>query len=835
MILARCALSSSHGTPFTFRSRRGLHVSISGAIKARMDYHLHQNGKDVGVFQLEDLRRRVEAGELTGVELVWTQGMANWEPLSVVLQRAGMPMPAGGAPPALSVARAPRSNRWVIPVVIGAVVIGLVIMGLLGFTFLRLVQRAGWTKSSGNDSEESQNREGSEAAGKALEVGTNVLTEADVRKRGQEFRTRQYIAGYRNNADHTAAWDGEARELIETWFAYNYGSRTNWEKLQSLSDKLAALPGCDEPLVLTVAASEAIEVHEKIQRLERALAVFDKSRHKGYPKFFAAVSLATQISHNPTRLGPLDDKALRYLEASFKDGSFEPRDEEEIAELLINGWAEEFFKRNGAALERITSEAKGFEWLSLVVQGEYEINRAWKSRGSGYANTVDNQAWKGFAEHLEKAETALTRAWKLQPRRPLPAALMLTVAMGQNGADEMRMWFDRAVSAQIDYPAAWSKMRWGMRPRWHGSPAAQLALGARAVDTKRFDTDVPRKLFDCVRDIELDLELTPGEHIYGRADVWPELQRMYEGYIAEPSQAETRPGWRSTYAAVAFLAGHPEVARTQLEAVNWQPVRINLTDWGKDLSLMPLQVAGLTGKAGARVAQAEKSYEQFRLNEAIRIYSEIRTSAEADERTKGLCRSRLAGLEQEQRLAKNQWVDWLPESTNDVNWACDDEKLRRLEDGALEVESGPRGHGMYCRTRVGPSFEVTGEVEVVRSSNQDFQAGILIGLADNIRSEFYSFRIKRNATEGKVVSLGYGFSRRQVSHQASLDDRRNELRLRMQNGEADAWVNGTQVLHKASPVKDLKLRPDTYLGLGAYNDMNTTVLRYRNIKVRRLP
>jgi len=123
----------------------------------------------------------------------------------------------------------------------------------------------------------------------------------------------------------------------------------------------------------------------------------------------------------------------------------------------------------------------------------------------------------------------------------------------------------------------------------------------------------------------------------------------------------------------------------------------------------------------------------------------------------------------------------------------------------------------------------------VRSSTEDFQAGILIGLADNIRSAFYSFRIKRNATEGRVASMAYGFTTTQVSHQAPVADRRNEFRFRMQNGEADAWVNGTQVLFKASPVKDLQLRPETLLGLGAYNDMNTTVLRYRNIKVRQLP
>jgi len=800
-----------------------------------MDYHLHQNGKDVGIYPLEELRRRVMAGELAGTELVWAQGMANWEPLKTVLERSGAMAPMPGAPPALRGASSPRSNRWVMGVVVAAVVGALLILAALTITAVKFVRRAGWSTRVDQAATELLGGDGVGVAGKAVKVSTNTLTETEVRKRGREFETRQYAEGYRKNGDRGAAWDDQAQKLIECWIAHYFDAATNILTVRELGDQLAALPGFDEPLILTVAASDAIEMHEMIRRFERALAGFDKSRHKAYPKFFAAVQLAMQMRGNTARLGLLDDAALRYLGAAFSDGSIEPRDEEVIAEVLIHGWANGFFERNGAAVERVTSEAKGFEWLALVVQGEYEIDRAWEERGTGYANTVREQGWKGFEEHLDQARSALTRAWKLHPDRPLAAAQMVKVSMGQSGAEEMRLWFDRAVSAQIDYPQAWSSFRWGLRPRWHGSHEALLALGACGVDTKRFDTDVPRMLFDCISSIESDLELPQGEHIYGRPDVWPLLQRMYEGYIAEPSQAGTQRGWRSTYAAVAFLAGHPEVARTQLEAVDWLPVRNSLTQWGRDLSLMPLQVAGLTGKAAAQVTRAEASYERFRVADATKIYSQLVNSAEADERTKELSRCRLAGLKQEQRLAKGEWVEWMPEGTNDVNWTCHDDKLRRLEDGAIEVESGPYGHGFYCRTRVGPAFEVTGEFEVVRSSTEDFQAGILIGLADNIRSAFYSFRIKRNATEGRVASMAYGFTTTQVSHQAPVADRRNEFRFRMQNGEADAWVNGTQVLFKASPVKDLQLRPETLLGLGAYNDMNTTVLRYRNIKVRQLP
>src|SRR5262249_45071235 len=152
-------------------------------------------------------------------------------------------------------------------------------------------------------------------------------------------------------------------------------------------------------------------------------------------------------------------------------------------------------------------------------------------------DTVSDQGWKGFAGHLASAHSALEKAWKLHPERALAPAIMIKVAMGESEPEQMRSWFDRAIAAQIDIPMAWSSMRWGLRPRWFGSLDAILALGYRAVDTKRFDTDVPRMLFDCISDVESEQELAPGEHIYGRFDIWPHLQQMYEGYIAESSQA----------------------------------------------------------------------------------------------------------------------------------------------------------------------------------------------------------------------------------------------------------------------------------------------------------
>jgi hypothetical protein len=784
-----------------------------------MNYHLHRNGQTLGTFPLEELRRRREAGELSGNDLVWREGMPSWQTLDSVLYPSITGAPAS-----------PRSSRkraliWGLSIATVLLVSGFVAVCIVALKYARRFQQT-VSEDSRNDSVE--------VASKEISVPTNTLTVADVRKRAKEFRLRQYVDGFKKYGRHDLPCDAEALQFLQSWLDYNYGGPmwTNQAALQTMADKLAARTDCEEPLILTAIAADTPEAHEKIHRLERALAGFEKSRQKAYPRFFAAVTLASQSRDE--RVAALDAQAVELFKEGFTDGSFQPRDENEIAEILVTGWGENFFYRNRAVIAPTVKQAKDYPWLALVLEGQNHIWEAWAARGSGYSDSVTTEGWKGFSEHLAKAHTAFENAWKLHSDRALAPACMVQVAMGESSSEEMRLWFDRALAAQIDLPLAWSNMRWGLRPRWFGSHEALLALGMKAVETKRFDTDVPRMIFDCISDVESEQELPPGEHIYGRYDIWPHIQQMYEGYIAEPSQAQTRDGWRSTYAAVAYLGGHLDVARKQLEAVNWKPWPQNLTAWGTDLSLMPLKVAALTGNSADKVNRAEADSDRQDFANAIKIYNELSNSSAADERTREFCRSRLTALKEEQLLSKGEWIDFLPTGTNDSNWVLVGDKVRRVGDGALEVESGPQGHGFYSRTIVGPQFEVTGEFDVVRSSTKDFQAGLMMGLPDSPKSDWYAFRMKDNATEGQVASFSRGWGSQQVSKPVALNHEHNSFRFRLQNGRADAWINGTEVLRQAAPSKTLHLYDNCLVGLGAFNDMNETVIRYRNVKLRRL-
>lgn len=97
-------------------------------------------------------------------------------------------------------------------------------------------------------------------------------TWAEVQKREREFRVRQYVEGYQLRGERNPECDVLAQQFLTNWIGSNYGGTvdTNLPSLAELGDRLASDPACQDPLMLTVAAVNVAELHEKNRRLERA-------------------------------------------------------------------------------------------------------------------------------------------------------------------------------------------------------------------------------------------------------------------------------------------------------------------------------------------------------------------------------------------------------------------------------------------------------------------------------------------------------------------------------------------------------------------------------------
>jgi hypothetical protein len=665
---------------------------------------------------------------------------------------------------------------------------------------------------------------------------TNSLTVADANKRGREFRLRQWLDGYEKRGQRNPSDDTEIVQFLQTWIARNYGgvAATNQLSLAEESDKLANDLNCTDPLVLTVVANNSASRVDATKRYERALATYAGSQHKAYPKFYANLMLAADLGERSEPSETLTTSALQLLAECFTDGSFTPDDQPEIAEILVNGWGENFFKRNPDSIcAMVHGAGTNYQWLALVLDGEHEINEAWAARGSGYADTVMDAGQQSFSSHLATARSDLTSAWNLQPAWPVASARMMTVALGDSGIDEMRLWFDRTTTAQIDYPGAWSEMRWGLRPRWYGNEASMLAFGRTAIESGRFDTDVPRKYFDCVADVEAEMALPANRHIYGRADIWPDLQRLYDGYIAAPSQEKYRDGWRTSYAVVAYFAKKYEVARAQLEPLDWQPLPENLTGWNVDLSQMPLEVAARTGSLGKKISAAETLFAASKTGEALAEYKKLENSG-ADARTQQFIQARIASLQTATQLKNGGWLDFLPVQKDDPNWTFTLGQVQPLADGAVEVESAPTGHVLYCRTAIATNFEAKGQFEVVRPSGKNFfQAGLNFGDTSGDKNNWDSFRIRRYVG-GDAVSIGRGWTKTEIFRYAKLNDVTNTFDFIFKDGRVTASVNGTEIFHETKPPAELAAPGNSFIvGLGALSQANT-VIRYRNVQIRNL-
>lgn len=792
----------------------------------------------MGVFSLEELHRRRVAGEFSGSDVVWCEGMVQWQSLDLVLQQK---LPGAFRP----IRRAAQKSK-ISPVLLAVVVVmllffacGLVFLAVAFAKYAHRIQRTIATASQAAGPE--RNATAMALASRPIPWNTNTLTQAAVRDRDREFRERQWVEGYKLRGDHNTSCDALCLGLVQNWIAYNYGGTydTNLPPLPELSARLAADPDCTDPLVLAAAAENSVELHEAVRRFDRAVKGFEQSKHHGYPKFYAATVLANdlnQMHRDSGRIAALDSQALQYLREALTDGSVKPADQEEIGEILLEGYGSWFFWRNQpTVVSMVQNQGRDFEWLALVLQGEQEINEAWKIRGGGYANTVSALGWQGFSEHLNTADRCLTRAWKLDPNRPLAPCRMIYVSLGNSDLSDMRLWFDRTLAAQVDFDKAWSDFRWGLRPRWYGDTDAMLALGVAALNTHHFETDVPRKLLDSIYDVESEYDLPPGQHIYGNPEIWPHLQEMYEGYISEPSQAYSLNYWRGTYAATAYLAGKYEVAAEQLKELGWQPDPANLKNWGRDLSLMTLEVAARTGPQSAAVAAAESSRDERDTASALKQYHDLSGLAGLDDRTKAFVQDRLTTLGIEKQLENREWVDYLPTDTNMTGWFVERGHCTVNPDGSLDVHSDANGHLLYSRARLGRDFEARGQFEVQRTSDKSFQAGLVMGLPQFNFYNWYAFRVKRNQDEGDVASFSLQWTANQQSARAALDNFTNTFYFRFQNGKVSASVNDQEVLKEVAPPQEIAVATNEFLlGVGAYNDSNDTVIRYRKLQVRSL-
>jgi hypothetical protein len=662
---------------------------------------------------------------------------------------------------------------------------------------------------------------------------------------------RNLLGAYDRVGLKNPLWDAEARAFIEraSGRVMGYDPPGRLEDLLQEGGHLLDL-GCNDPLVLYLHGRHLVVkdgcLNVATETLRQSV---DGMKSVPYPRAVARYAASALKRCDTTRnvnkgwRAGLADLEARWFKESLADGSFRNGDQVVLASALAQGTGPDLLRRSGVAVAAEVSNLPWADkWLRLFVAGEAEAQQAYKARGTGWADEVSEADWKLVRQHAVRARENLTRAWQLRPDRPEAAAQMAYLVNVDCGAGEsVRMWFDRAVAAQMDYWPAYDAMITSLRDRWGGGTGELFGFARECAATQRFDTIVPSEALEVATTVASDevddarrrLNSVPMSPAYGQEPVYHMLAQVLGGYIGEAVQSPRRAYWESRFACTAFGARRYREAREHLHAAGGHlALEIpHQPEWPASRWESAIEVLGDESVPEARAAedlltagQRSAALQRFRA-------AERRLGGVAAARP--YLQHRIATLALEEDLGRGQWVKFLPQTTDFAGWMLVYGEWRLEPDGALWGTFGASGSNLLCASRVGANFEIRGEIETATQTARLWHGGILFGYPEAGSSAWLAFRIGAIAG-GPRAWLSRGLSI--PAHHVGIPlCPRNRFHLQFWNGRVNATVNDTVVVRDyLHPGDGYLFDEGTLVGLGGYLDEEPFAVRYRNVELRRL-
>jgi ankyrin repeat protein len=217
----------------------------------------------------------------------------------------------------------------------------------------------------------------------------------------------------------------------------------------------------------------------------------------------------------------------------------------------------------------------------LILTNAYQ-DRAWKSRGGGYAYTVTEEGWKGYREYMSKAWKAMDDAANCRTKDPhyflLRAALTMeaprnlrsspTTFLGaiiqtlasvfEDGTGRTAFLKGTAIEP-LYYPLYYERTR-DLLPRWHGSQEEMLAFAEESAD-KTHDL-AGDTLYAVIVTKVSDWEEREALLDYGFS--WDRIKSGYETILTSVVETFYR---RNHYCRLACLYEDAETAKAQFTAL----------------------------------------------------------------------------------------------------------------------------------------------------------------------------------------------------------------------------------------------------------------------------
>lgn len=662
----------------------------------------------------------------------------------------------------------------------------------------------------------------------------DAYTQHDEIRAKLDFNRRTLARAYEQVGQRDAKWDDAALEFLDaigltfSYSGYNLmyvpGPIPPYEHLEKLG-KATLDAGCDDPLVRYCYGAILDDMDKKAEAKPIVLHAADDLSKSKYPPYRIAAAHSRAIKH----LHPERDKqeiARRRQEqraATLKaaTGKFEPQDHRIVFQFCARDFSGDDLKEREQFYQNLRNLDGADPWIVNLIGGGFHISAAWAWRGSGWAQNVTEEGWRGFFAHLQHARDCLAKAHELHPEYPEAATRMITVAMG--GGDRLnvdaREWFDKATSAQIDHLDAHSRYRNALLPRWGGSYKEMYDVAVECLNTDRYDTLVPHQYLAAIYSVIDDS---------GRKDIWAHEPTYQQAKQCLTKYAEQNPRqaeyFRSRLFAIAWQAGQYAEAKSQFDRVGDKLDESFLETFAPLPKLAIDQVHAMMSPLAPGIAEAEALLEKEDVPGAVKAYDALLAKGAGAPGARYLL-ARRNELDLWHRAGNGQWAS-LKLDEQLTNWYPSDDAWSIDDQGRLVCTMGKVPEPMIVYPAdLSRAYEFKCKVEFDDAARFKPYCGPVVAYAGPTNR----YALHLHPRGELVVRSGENYGKPFKTEVRPS----NEIHVIVWGNSITTMVNGKPV------QKDHRTRRDspdegTYFGLGAYWAPPGSVVRFSDLQIRRL-
>ncbi|MBR1921653.1 MAG: thioredoxin family protein [Kiritimatiellae bacterium] len=280
----------------------------------------------------------------------------------------------------------------------------------------------------------------------------------------------------------------------------------------------------------------------------------------------------------------------------------------------------------GAKMRDRLEKASVDEWLKLLWRIGAEKAAAWDARGGGFADSVTEEGWDGYARHGDACRAAHRRALELRPSYPEPTYLF--AGLGPFPDD----LFVSTTARQADFEGFFDSFFWfGCYPRWCGSFEKMKAFAERCYATGRHDTMVPYYYAEALLRMVDDMGVGAEDYFRDHAD---ELDKIIEVSLPQVNGAHAFGEVRQcagVFATFAFyLKGDRAKAGETWRSFPHETLPRGI--WGviRDFSDRWLVFNGISGRNRVEFQRLDGLYAAGDFAGFVRGLEELRARAQLD-------------------------------------------------------------------------------------------------------------------------------------------------------------------------------------------------------------